>query len=107
MMSVGRLRPAVSVHEAQAHMSALAARLEQTYPEFNTWRVKLGQTGRLLVLRIGIGYCATFAPPRPSFSVGGSNPVKCFKSALFSLQIYSMISVCWRKKWPVNVNGFV
>jgi len=40
--SVGRLRPGVSKREAQAHMSALAKRLEQTYPEFNTnWRVNL------------------------------------------------------------------
>jgi len=40
--SVGRLRPGVSKREAQAHMSALAKRLEQAYPEFNTnWRVNL------------------------------------------------------------------
>ena len=40
--SVGRLRPGVSNREAQAHMAALAKRLEQAYPEFNTnWRVNL------------------------------------------------------------------
>src|SRR5580658_6190163 len=40
--AVGRLRPGVSNREAQAHMSALAKRLERAYPEFNTnWRVNL------------------------------------------------------------------
>ena len=42
LMSVGRLRPGVRIREAQAHMSALARRLEQAYPAFNTnWRVNL------------------------------------------------------------------
>ena len=42
MMSVGRLRPRVTMREAQAHMTALAGRLEKAYPEFNTnWRVNL------------------------------------------------------------------
>jgi putative ABC transport system permease protein len=40
--AIGRLRPGVSNREAQAHMSALAKRLEQAYPEFNTdWRINL------------------------------------------------------------------
>ena len=42
MMSIGRLRPNVTVRDAQAHMATLATRLEQAYPEFNTnWRVNL------------------------------------------------------------------
>jgi predicted permease len=36
MYSVGRLRPGVTVREAQAHMTVLAKRLEKTYPAFNT-----------------------------------------------------------------------
>jgi putative ABC transport system permease protein len=42
MSTVGRLRPGVTMHQAQAHMSALGERLEKTYPAFNTnWRVNL------------------------------------------------------------------
>jgi putative ABC transport system permease protein len=42
MMSVGRLRRNVTIHDAQAHMATLARRLEQAYPEFDTnWRVNL------------------------------------------------------------------
>jgi putative ABC transport system permease protein len=42
MTSVGRLRPGVRLQEAQAHMAALAERLEKIYPAFNTnWRVNL------------------------------------------------------------------
>lgn len=42
MMSIGRLRPGVTIREAQAHMTAVARRLEQAYPAFNTdWRVNL------------------------------------------------------------------
>jgi putative ABC transport system permease protein len=42
LISLGRLSPGVTVREAQAHMSAVARRLEQAYPAFNTnWRVNL------------------------------------------------------------------
>ncbi len=36
---IGRLKPGVSVGEAQAEMDAIAARLEQQYPDANTGRV--------------------------------------------------------------------
>jgi putative ABC transport system permease protein len=40
MLSVGRLWPHVKIGQAQAHMTALAKRLEQAYPAFNTnWTV--------------------------------------------------------------------
>jgi putative ABC transport system permease protein len=42
MFSVGRIRPGVTVREAQAHMTALAKRLEHEYPAFNTnWGVNV------------------------------------------------------------------
>ncbi len=42
LMSVGRLRPDVKLSQAQAHMTALAKRLEQAYPEFNrNWTIHL------------------------------------------------------------------
>ncbi|HWE48359.1 MAG TPA: ABC transporter permease, partial [Bryobacteraceae bacterium] len=42
LFSIGRLRPHVTIRNAQSHMAALARRLEQAYPEFNTnWRVNL------------------------------------------------------------------
>jgi putative ABC transport system permease protein len=42
LMCVGRLRPDVKISRAQAHMVALAERLEQAYPEFNkNWTVHL------------------------------------------------------------------
>jgi putative ABC transport system permease protein len=42
LISLGRLRPGVKLGQAQAHMTALAARLEQAYPEFNrNWTINL------------------------------------------------------------------
>ncbi|MCL4851315.1 MAG: ABC transporter permease, partial [Bryobacteraceae bacterium] len=42
MFVVGRLRPGVTISQAQAHMTALAKRLEIAYPEFNTnWTVNV------------------------------------------------------------------
>jgi putative ABC transport system permease protein len=42
MTAFGRLKPGVSVEQAQAEMSAVAARLEQQWPEFDTgWGVNL------------------------------------------------------------------
>jgi putative ABC transport system permease protein len=42
MLVVGRLRAGVIVGQAQAHMTALAKRLENEYPEFNSnWTVNL------------------------------------------------------------------
>jgi putative ABC transport system permease protein len=42
MYSVGRLRPGATLRGAQAHMTALAKKLEQAYPVFNTnWSVNL------------------------------------------------------------------
>ena len=42
LMSLGRLRPGVKLSQAQAHMTELAARLEQAYPGFNkNWTIHL------------------------------------------------------------------
>ena len=42
MAVVGRLREGVTIGEAQAHMTALARRLERAYPVFNTnWTVNI------------------------------------------------------------------
>ncbi len=42
MLSVGRMRPRVKIGQAQAHMTALAKRLEQAYPAFDTnWTVNI------------------------------------------------------------------
>jgi len=42
MTCVARMRPGVTIRNAQAHMTALAARLEKAYPAFNkNWTVEL------------------------------------------------------------------
>ena len=42
MTCVARMRPEVTVRQAQAHMTALAARLEKAYPAFNkNWTVEI------------------------------------------------------------------
>ena len=42
MMCIGRMRPGVTDGQAQAHMSALAARLAAAYPDFNKdWTVEV------------------------------------------------------------------
>jgi putative ABC transport system permease protein len=42
LMCMGRLRRDVKIRQAQAHMAALAERLEQAYPEFNkNWTIHL------------------------------------------------------------------
>jgi putative ABC transport system permease protein len=59
---VGRLKPGVSVGEAQAEMEAIASRLEQQYPDSNTGRVVsiaplyehlVGSIRRSLVILLG------------------------------------------------------
>src|SRR4029077_20859638 len=42
MTCVARMRPEVTVRQARAHMTALAARLEKAYPAFNkNWTVEI------------------------------------------------------------------
>ncbi len=42
LMSVGRLRPGISVENAQTEMTAIASELERTYPSFNkNWGVEI------------------------------------------------------------------
>jgi putative ABC transport system permease protein len=42
MTCVARMRPGVTIQHAQAHMGALAARLEKAYPDFNkNWTVEI------------------------------------------------------------------
>jgi putative ABC transport system permease protein len=38
---IGRLKPGVSIREAQANMDTIARQLEATYPENETWRLRL------------------------------------------------------------------
>ena len=38
---IGRLKPGVSLRQAQAEMDVIARRLEATYPENRTWRLRL------------------------------------------------------------------
>ena len=65
MVALGRLKDGVTLEEARAEMTAIAARLEQTYPAFNKgWRVNLvpwhtAQTSdvrpALVMLAAGVG----------------------------------------------------
>ena len=58
LRGVGRLRPGVTLAEAQANFDAIAAQLALTYPENETWTLRLlsyrdevvGELGRALVL---------------------------------------------------------
>ena len=41
ILVVGRLKPGISIEQAQAEMSALSARLGQQYPEIRDWGIRL------------------------------------------------------------------
>jgi putative ABC transport system permease protein len=61
MRAIGRLRPGISVQQAQAEMDVIARQLEEVYPENATWKLRLvpyheqvvGTVGRALVVLLG------------------------------------------------------
>lgn len=61
LRGVGRLAPGVDLAEAQANLDAIARRLEATYPENETWRLRLvpyrevvvGDLGRAITVLLG------------------------------------------------------
>ncbi len=63
---VGRLKPGVSVEQAQAEMSAIASRLEQQYPDshkglgVNVVPLKIQVTGRTVRARLWMLFAAAF-----------------------------------------------
>ena len=61
LRAIGRLRDGATVAQAQADLDAIARRLEATYPEDATWRIRLlpyrdviiGDSGNVLIILLG------------------------------------------------------